>query len=955
MAATARLYLYAVIHAIETDLRRFIAEHTQGTDPFEFFGPDLHATCLERAEKDDAPFTSPTVATLLPYVDFSDHYHLVNRHRDIYPSAVASHIRDITHKLDTLAQVRNRVMHSRPLHGLDLPDTLSVAESLAEARIGPWENVRQELQRLTNDPSYLFSIRIPALPEPDDRIAHNLPTPDFDETGFIGRQDFVEHTIRSILGPYPVIAIRGQGGIGKSAVALKVAYDLLDRDDCPFDLIIWASSKTHVLTGSEIREISHKITSSLDLISDISEEIGGTTNSDPIRGLLDELQTVATLLILDNLETVLDDRIRTLLSNLPPGCKILVTSRIGIGAYELPLDLPPMESDEIVELMRTLARIRSVHQLVQCGNRRLGRYTERLHNNPGFVKWFVAGVQTGARPEALLANPDVFLDFCLSNIYNYLKDAPKAVFGALMAVSSASQAEIAYYTGIEGVALNEAINELQNTNMLYVRFTPERATYNTHYEITEMAEHYLKRNHPLSAEELRQIDDRRRQISAAQEEIRAVGRRDPYQRSAIVVRSRAERVSAMLLRAALHASKRDDTGTAMAEIGKAKHLTPEYFEVYKVEAIVALEAGRLVDADTAFRQAIDLEPRSGPALHMYSRFLMDSRDDVAGAARYSQRAYDAGPESYVVVTQLARAKLYLREYEEARQVLAPMIDTTMKRGGDEARRTADLYLQTFLREGDAAVQNDRLMDGLSAFELGRKYWDTLAADAIDFRLRNKLQKARRAALGLAAGVRKRLPGEMERVQKLVEWMESESPVGTRGTQRSDSSGDVVYGKVTRLPIDKTFGFVEEQGGEEVFFHRSAFSDVTDWQSLSIGAGLTGYVERDDMGRKRLENIQVDHAGHVVKNDMVGQELEGIIILLNRDRGYGFVRVKDGPEFFFHRSAAEEWHTLAKGGGVRFVAGISAKSGEVCAKKLAIRDNPAESATSRYTRRDLTDT
>ena len=950
--ATARLYLYAVIHAIETDLRRFIAEHTKGTDPFEFFGRELHATCLERAEKDDAPFTSPTVASLLPYVDFPDHYHLVNRHRTRFPSAAASHIKDVTHKLDTLARVRNRVMHSRPLQQLDFPDTLSVAESLAEARIGPWENIRDELKRLTNDPSYLFSIRIPALAEPDDRVAHNLPTPDFDETGFIGRDDFVEQTIRAILGPYPVIAIRGQGGIGKSAVALKVAYDLLDRDDCPFDLIIWASSKTHVLSGSEIREIRHKIASSLDLISDISDEIGGASNSDPVRGLLDELKTVATLLILDNLETVLDDRIRALLSDLPTGCKILVTSRIGIGAFEFPLDLPPMKSDEIVELMRTLSRVRAVHHLVQCGNRRLARYTERLHNNPGFVKWFVAGVQTGARPEALLANPDAFLDFCLSNIYDYLKEAPKAVLGALMAVSSAAQAEIAHYTGIQGIALNEAINELQNTNMLSVRFTPERVTYNTHYEITEMAEQYLKRNHPLSAEQLREIDERRRQISAAQEEISAVGRRDPYQRSAIVVRSRAERVSAMLLRAALRASKRDDTSTAMTEIEKAKHLTPEYFEVYKVEAIVALEAGRLVDADTAFRQAVNLEPESGPSLHMYSRFLMDARDDIAGAARYSRRACDADPENYVVVTQLARAKLYLCEYEGARQVLAPLVEKAMKRGGDQARRTADIYLQTFLREGDTAVQNDDLTGGLRALQQAREYWNILPSEAIDFRLRSKLEKARRAATGLADKVRNRLPAEMGQVEELVEWMESESPVSARGTEHAAVSGDIVYGKVIRLPIDKTFGFVEEQGGDRVFFHRSAFSDVADWQTLSIGAGLTGCIEIDDSGRKRLENIQVDHAGDFVRNNAVGEEFEGIIRMLNRDRGYGFIRVNAGPEFFFHRSAAEEWHTLTEGGAVRFVVGISARSGDVCAKKVTMRDSRTGLARNRYVLRDL---
>ena len=363
-------------------------------------------------------------------------------------------------------------MHSRPLKGGDLPTTLDIAEGLAKALVGPWTQVRRTVELLTDDPSFFYDLRIPVLPG-SDHVAHNLPTPDFDETGFIGRAEFVQRTIDAILGPYPVITILGEGGIGKSAVALQTAYDILDRTDCPFELVIWSSSKTHTLTGAEIERISDSIATSLDLISDVAEGLGGSGIDDPVEGLLQDLAALPTLLILDNLETVLDDRIMSFLGRLPAGSKILVTSRIGIGAFDHPLQLEPMSQDDTVVLMRTLAKARQVSGLVKCSNRQLTEYTTRLYNNPGFIKWFVAGVQAGTRPEELLANPDEFLDFCLKNVYEYLSDDAKTALRCLGRFPGASQADIGYYSGIDGLRLTDAINGLRRTNMVSTQFISE--------------------------------------------------------------------------------------------------------------------------------------------------------------------------------------------------------------------------------------------------------------------------------------------------------------------------------------------------------------------------------------------------------------------------------------------------------------------------------------------------
>ena len=930
----SRLMLYAAISAVETDLRNFIATHTPSEDPVDFLGPQLHTKCLERAAQEAATLSSATIDDLLPYVDFADHFEIINRHRDLFPGGVASHIKDVTPKLERLAAIRNRVMHSRPLHGADFPTTFEIVESFDKARIGPWEEVRDLLKRILADPAHIYDLRIPLPADVVDQFAHNLPTPDFDETGFIGRTDFLQETIDAILGPYPVITILGAGGIGKSAVALKAAYDILDTVDCPFDLIIWSSSKTHALTGAAIRQINDSIASSLDLFSDVADDLGGVSDGDPIDRLVEDLATLPTLLILDNLETVLDHHIRSFLGRLPRGSKVLVTSRIGIGAYEHPLQLEEMNSDDTLSLMRTLARVRQVEDLVQCSNKQLRRYTARLYNNPGFIKWFVAGVQAGIRPEELLANPDAFLDFCLSNVYDYLSADAKAALRCLVPLRRASQADIGYYSELDGLPLTEAINDLMRTNIVSAHFIPERETYDTYYQVTEIAAQYLTKHHPISSRELTDIKQKRRQIIAVQEKIQAVGRRDPYQRTAIVLRSDRDLVPAKYLRKALRFSRRGEPDAARAEVRRAARVSPEYFEVHRVEGVVLAEAGEVFEADAAYRRALELRPDYGPLLYGYSYFLMRYGDDVQRAAELAAKALEIDPERSVVMVQLGRTRLYLEDYEGAREVLKPLQAQRGQLSLGDAKKGADLYLQTFIREGDLAVHQGRSLDGLRALERGHRFWKTIPEPLIDRRLRERLIKGSISAAWMVEEMKSKFPHEVHRATAIHEWLRS-GGLPTERTSDSDRSGhDVVYGKVASLPVRERFGFLEADDGREIFFHRTCLEDRSGWAALSIGATVSFRVGSDEDGRLRATDVRIERPGHVIRNKE-GLELEGIVESLVRRRGFGFVRAFAGPSYFVHRSFVREWDALEEGVRVSFVVGINPEDGNICARNLEV--------------------
>lgn len=933
--SSARLTLYAAISAIEMDLRNFISLHTPSQDPFDFLGSDLHATCLDRAAQDADTPSATTVDDLLSYVDFADHFHLINKHRSQFPSPAASHIRRITPNLEALLPVRNRVMHSRPLAGGDLPTTLDLIERLAAVDVGLWTAVRVTLDRLRTDPGFIYQLRIPVLATPDERVAHNLPTSDFDETGFIGRDQFVQDTIKAILGPYPVISILGEGGIGKSAVALKVAYDILDREDCPFELIVWSTSKTHQLTGTEITKISESIASSLDLISDVAEGIGSGGGTDPVEGLLEDLQALPTLLILDNLETVLDERIKSFLGRLPSGCKVLVTSRIGIGAFEYPLRLEAMDRDDTVVLMRALAKVRQVDGLVKCSNTRLIKYTRRLYNNPGFIKWFVAGVQAGTRPEELLANPKVFLDFCLSNVYQYLSEDAKTTLRCLVALMEASQADIGYYAGIDGLRLTEAINGLMSTNMVSNHFVvSERATYDTYYRVREIASRYLSKHHPLSAQELNEIQRKRRKIVAVQEEIAAAGRRDPYQRKAIFLRSRRDIVPAKYLRAALRASRQGDDQGARKAVESAGALAPEYFEVYRVEGIISAEGGRILEAAAAFERALEFREDFAPLLYAYSLFLMRYRNDNEGAASAAARAHELDSESSAVAIQLARARLYEQEFTKVREVLKPLQEKRDRLTVRDAKIVVDLYMQAYMREGDTAVHDRDLKGALEIWEEGRRFLETIPEALIDRRLRQHLRKATLSASWMVDGIEKQAPGLVRRAGDIKGWISrgGTTPGERRGGARFREG--IVYGKVVRLPVRERYGFLEGDDGSELFFHRQSLEVPAEWEALSLGAGLSFRVERDDEGRLRAAEVRVEHPGHVIREDE-GRELEGMVRTLLRDRRFGFVRAFEGPTYFFHLSSVDDQRRLNEGSNVAFIVGTNPRDGGICAQKVRV--------------------
>ena len=200
----------------------------------------------------------------------------------------------------------------------------------------------------------------PATPPPP-KVYHNLPRPDYDT--FVGRDLEMKKVIER-LSPTKrdgVITIDGIGGVGKSALALAVAYHYFDSfDSLPeaerYHAIIWTSAKQTVLTADGIHNRPQVLRNLEDIYTAIAVTLG---REDITRARPDEQAALVTavlterrtLLLVDNLETVDDESLLEFLRELPMSAKAIVTTRHRIDvAYPIRLTgLPERDGLTLIE------------------------------------------------------------------------------------------------------------------------------------------------------------------------------------------------------------------------------------------------------------------------------------------------------------------------------------------------------------------------------------------------------------------------------------------------------------------------------------------------------------------------------------------------------------------------------------------------------------------------------
>jgi tetratricopeptide (TPR) repeat protein len=366
--------------AVKNALKRFIAEYNaQDKDLVDAISNDGHFWKSKNVRHALMELVTRQGAWLV-----NEHTTVVQHFVDILPEridrervdkAVNFLLRCILEELWTLPGVKEiREIYNLQFQKMNVETArqqVALMEAQLQATTQLSSDVREALLQLaTTLEQRLLSAPPPQPTLPGVRPYHNLFQPDYPR--FIGRQKELDW-LRQRLSPNNrtwQIVITGIGGVGKSSLALAVAHDYREQYDAlppeeRFEAIIWITAKEEVLTikGRKQSSPSGLIFRTLeDIYTTIAQTLEREDITRTISGEQDLLVQKAlsaqrTLLIVDNMESVTDERVHAFLNSLPVPTKCIITSREWVDvAAVLKLTGMPQEEAERLIIEEAMAR-----------------------------------------------------------------------------------------------------------------------------------------------------------------------------------------------------------------------------------------------------------------------------------------------------------------------------------------------------------------------------------------------------------------------------------------------------------------------------------------------------------------------------------------------------------------------------------------------------------------------
>lgn len=876
--------IYALVDAFERDIRdlltRFVVPELESEG--DVYGVLFPALVSKRSADPGGSDND-----LVDYLDLRQAYDLLNTHRGFLPSDIARQTRELTSELDTIVPIRHRVMHSRPLAPGDFD---AINSSMLKFDRRYWKRTSRILDALRVDNTWLPE---DALKPIEDHIKHNLPQSEYDETGLLGRDVEVRRICEALKRKRdPVITLCGEGGIGKTALAVEVAYSILDDPLEPFDLVLWTSLKTERLTGAGVQSLNNAAASLIG----ITKQLGEGTKTDFVGGIEELAAALAgftPLIIIDNLETISGEDFLTLYERLPESATFLVTSREGIGQIERRIEVGPLLEKDALTLFNQLIRFRNIKVLSTLTGTARSQMVGKLRCSPLAIRWFILATEAGKNPVELIRHQEELLTYCVQSVYKNLSQDAVDVFIAMEALRRpVTPDDLVLMLNRPVDRTTASLRELARGSLVRSRISGDAAMV-TIIELTETARNFasaiVPRNDPirelvqrnesafLRAEEERTNDNARRELGP----------------NAVRIRVDTDAPTAQILRRALAAMHKGSYPTASSLVQEAKHLNPEFWEVHRVEGFIEAASGNKLAARESYLTALDLaetEEHKSIVAHFLAGHLARNMMEVSAAIPYARRAH-AGLDLPDTASSLGSALVWNEQYDEGIEFLESALEKAEGRMRIIAvTALADAYCRR-AESASASAKNpvQAAFDAICGYDVAS---DEVFKGAADKKLRDVTCDAATAAIrylqqSTDAGhevdaaddfhdkLRMRLtqlrvsdrwnnfsytvlkisgkPNSgyaLSKLAKAVTSLEELAPMESAQSQEGNRKVGTI------LSINRGYGFIQSPTStENIYFHRTGLVGGLYFSSLVPGLGVV-FRETEEDGRKRAEDVEL---------------------------------------------------------------------------------------------------
>lgn len=886
-----RLQMYSLILAFERDLRDMFLQFVATVETEEEALGDFATEAKARRAIDGQDGDS-----LIEWLDIRPEYEVLNRHRELLPSGLARELRELTSEIDVIEPIRHTVMHGRPLRPQDPERLFSALTKYAQPH---WRELRQVVSMLLQDPTWTPEETLPELSQ--ERIRHNLPLPDYDETGILGRDEDIERIVAALKRRRDsVVTLTGEGGIGKTALALEVAYRLLDDRSAPFEMILWVSLKTERLSVYGIEEVVGAADSLLGATMILGDAAGIRDFSGGIAQLATALSDVPTLICFDNLETISGDDFLLLYEGLPPTVTFLVTSRQGIGQIERRYPIRSLTPKDAMQLLNQLIRTRQADALKSISGAVRAEVAERLRYSPLAIRWYVLSVEAGRDPLRIIQDQSELIHYCVASVYEQLSPGARHCLHAMHLIARpVLPDDLVILTGSPVQEIHDSLQELIRGSLV-THTTSE--DLRTSLQVSETAGSFLDSHiggdDPLrtSIEQIEReliLFEGRRQ---AEEGLRSL--------APVVIRTRdsADRPVAFILREALLESQKGDLDAALRKIDDARQLSPDYWEVWRVEAFILSSANAPL-AGARYRRAYELAEtpdHRAVVAHFWSGHLARNEHDLDEAVRFAREAHEA-----LVTPDTARALgnllIWQGDYGGGLASLHWALELS-DRSGKAFLITITAIVEAYRRMAENAISEEsnplaawqacwtgwnlgiREIDrGVSDARLLEALLDVAKMGVRSARLAHQNGIEVKGGAALLRGIErrsKRFLARVRRVQYLVNELQAVDPrgelalpaklllselgnafddgqVGKTAGSSDYENADWLVGRLVVVRSDRGYGFIAHPDfPDNVFFHVSTVWGSVRFSDLAVGDELEWVHEVDELGRHRAVAVRL---------------------------------------------------------------------------------------------------